>query len=69
MPLNPRTGLPVKPASVREGASRADCTTRTIHNYFNRGLLTRYRRGGRVFVDLNEVDSLLVADIRDGGAA
>ncbi|MCK0516979.1 helix-turn-helix domain-containing protein [Williamsia sp. DF01-3] len=69
MPLNPRTGLSVEPLAISEAAQRIQRTPRTVHNYIKRGLLTKYRLGGRVYVDRNEVDTLLTAVTPDTGDA
>ncbi len=44
---------------VPEAARRAQVSPKTIRNWFDQGLLTRYRLGARlVRADLNEIDNL-----------
>jgi hypothetical protein len=69
VPLNPKTGLPVDPLAISQAAQRIHRTPRTVHNYVKRGLLTKYRLGGRVYVDRNEVDTLLTAVSPSAGDA
>jgi len=46
-------------APVPEAARRAQVSEKTIRNWFDQGLLTRYRLGARlVRADLNEIDNL-----------
>lgn len=40
---------------------RLGCTMQTVDNYLNSGKLTRYKDGrGRVWIDPDEVDQLLI---------
>lgn len=69
MPINPKTGLPVKLIRTTDAATHAGKSHRQIYRYIDSGKLTRYRRGpGQVFVDQNELDALfaITADIQDG---
>lgn len=70
MPLNPRTGLPVRDATIPEAAKYAGRSERAVFYWLRAGKLTRYRRANRIFLDLNEIDALnaLVPDTtRTGG--
>jgi excisionase family DNA binding protein len=43
-------------ATKKDVAMHLKCSLRTIENWIAKGLLISYRFGGRVFLDLNEVD-------------
>lgn len=56
--------MPAKPirrwASVKQTADHIAGSEKTVRNYIDDGLLTAYRIGGLLRLDLNEVDAAMI---------
>ena len=46
-------------ATLNDGAKYVGCTRRTLDRRIAEGKLRRYRNGGKVMVDLNDIDAML----------
>ena len=52
--------------SIAEAAAYLGCTTRTIDNYFNRGILVRHHEGKKVYLIKSQIDAGFMAKLKEG---
>ncbi len=53
-------------ATKKDVAQHLKCSLRTVENWISQGLLVSYRFGGRIFLDLNEVDQAVYRSNKGG---